>query len=78
MPTGQTHIVTFDDIRDYLASKARTAGEKGDLWERVTAWFLRNDPEWRQVVGRVWRWDDAGNPMRTGHEDRDGRRARAR
>ena len=22
----------------------------------------------RQVVGRVWRWNDSDNPLRTGHE----------
>lgn len=68
MPTDQIRIVTFDDVLSYLASHERTAHDKGDLWERVTAWYLRNDPELRQVVGHVWRWDDLENPLRTGRD----------
>lgn len=68
MGVGQTRIVTFQDVLDYMASHDRTNHEKGDLWERVVAWYLRSDPEMRQVVGEVWRWDDPGNPMRTGHD----------
>lgn len=65
---GQTRIVTFDDMMGYLSSQDHANAEKGDLWERVTAWYLRNDPTVRQVVGRVWRWNDSDNPLRTGHE----------
>lgn len=68
MTTGQTKIVTFDDVMDYLSSHDRTNVEKGDLWERVTAWYMRNDPAMRQVVGRVWRWSDPENPLYTGHD----------
>ncbi|RHB55749.1 helicase [Olsenella sp. AM39-30AC] len=68
MTTGQTRIVTFDDVMGYLSSHDRTNAEKGDLWERVTAWYLRNDPAMRQVVGRVWRWNDSDNPLRAGHD----------
>jgi predicted helicase len=65
---GRTRIVTFDDVMGYLSSRDRTNAEKGDLWERVTAWYLRNDPAMRQIVGRVWHWNDSDNPLRTGHE----------
>lgn len=68
MATDQTRIVTFDDVLDYMASHERTKHDKGDLWERVCAWYLRNDPQMQQVVGTVWRWDDADNPLRTGHD----------
>lgn len=68
MPTDQIRIVTFDDVLSYFASHERTTHDKGDLWERVTAWYLRNDPELRQVVGHVWRWDDLENPLRTGRD----------
>lgn len=68
MAADQTRIVTLDDVLEYMASHDRTKHEKGDLWERVTAWFLRNDPEMQQVMGRVWRWDDPENPKRTGHD----------
>ena len=68
MDANQERIVTFADVLDYMGSHERTKHEKGDLWERVCAWYLRNDPEMRQVVGKVWRWDDAENPLRTGHD----------
>ena len=63
-----TGIVTFGDVLAYMGSHERTTHDKGDLWERVCAWYLRNDPEMRQVVGAVWRWDDQDNPLRTGHD----------
>ncbi len=68
MATDQTRIVTFDDVLKYMGSHERSNHEKGDLWERVCAWYLRNDPQMRQVVGTVWRWDDPANPLRTGHD----------
>ena len=68
MAVGQIRIVTFDDVLEYMSSHERTSHDKGDLWERVCAWYLRNDPEMQQVVGRVWRWDDTDNPLHTGHD----------
>ena len=64
----QARIVTFGDVVDYMGSHDRTKHDKGDLWERVCSWYLRNDPEMCQVVGAVWRWDDSDNPLRTGHD----------
>lgn len=68
MAVDQTRIVALEDVLDYMGSHERTKRDKGDLWERVCAWYLRNDPEMRQVVGDVWRWDDPENPLRTGHD----------
>ena len=68
MAMDQTRIVTFGDVVDYMGSHDRTKHDKGDLWERVCSWYLRNDPEMCQVVGAVWRWDDSDNPLRTGHD----------
>ncbi len=68
MAVDQTRIVTFADVLDYMGSHERTKHDKGDLWERVCAWYLRNDPQMQQVVGMVWRWDDPENPLRTGHD----------
>lgn len=68
MSAEQIRIVTFDDVMDYLGSHNHSNTEKGELWERVTAWYLRNDPTLRQVVGKVWRWNDPNNPMHTGHD----------
>lgn len=30
----------------------------GKLFERLTKWFLENDPEYRAQFARVWLWDD--------------------
>ena len=68
MAVGQTRIVAFDEVLDYLSSNDRSPQDKGELWERVTTWYLRNDPALGQVVGRVWRWNDPDNPLRTGHD----------
>ena len=68
MDADQERIVTLSDVLDYMGSHERTNSQKGDLWERVCAWYLRNDPEMRQCVGEVWRWDDPENPLRTGHD----------
>lgn len=68
MDANQERIAALDDVLAYMESHERTTHDKGDMWERVCAWYLRNDPEIQQVVGRVWRWDDAENPLRTGHD----------
>lgn len=65
---NQTKIVTFEDVLEYMSSHEKSKHDKGDLWERVCTWYLKNDPEMRQVIGAVWRWDDAENPLRTGHD----------
>ncbi len=65
---NQTKIITFEDVLEYMSSHEKSKHDKGDLWERVCTWYLKNDPEMRQVVGAVWRWDDVENPLRTGHD----------
>ncbi|EFG32385.2 hypothetical protein HMPREF9017_01287 [Parascardovia denticolens F0305] len=33
------------------------------LWERVSRWYLRNDPEMQQFIGRVWKATDPDCPI---------------
>lgn len=64
----QQTITSIFDVLDYIEHMSKSAKEKGDLWERVTAWYLRNDPQSQQVVGRVWRWSDSDNPLYDGQD----------
>ncbi len=47
---------------------SKSTKERGDLWERVTAWYLRNDPQSQQTMGRVWLWSDPANPLHNGQD----------
>lgn len=64
----QQTITSIFDVLDYIEHMSKSAKEKGDLWERITAWYLRNDPQSQQVVGRVWRWSDSDNPLYDGQD----------
>jgi predicted helicase len=66
--SGQDHITTFDDVFTYMQLHQRDTSDKGDLWERVCTWFLRNDPEQQQTIGKVWRWNEKANPLYDGHD----------
>ena len=47
---------------------SKSTKERGGLWERVTAWYLRNDPQSQQTMGRVWLWSDPANPLHDGQD----------
>lgn len=32
--------------------------KKGGQFEKITQWFLENDPEWQAKIDKVWLWDD--------------------
>ena len=64
----QQTITSIFDVLDYIEHMSKSAKEKGDMWERITAWYLRNDPQSQQVVGRVWRWSDSDNPLYDGQD----------
>lgn len=66
MQSDQAAIVTIYDVLDYIDTHCKSAQEKGDMWERVTAWYLRNDPQSQQTMGTVWRWEDSENPKHDG------------
>lgn len=46
----QQTITSIFDVLDYIEHMSKSAKEKGDMWERITAWYLRNDPQSQQVV----------------------------
>ena len=62
----QLSINSVYDVIDYIDMTAKTATERGEMWEKATTFYLRHDPEMRQVMGKVWRWPDA--PTNDGHD----------
>lgn len=46
------------DLLERLDSVARTNKEKGELFERFAAAYLRHDPYYGQRFSKVWRWSD--------------------
>lgn len=59
-------VSSIYDVIDYIRTHAKSTVEQGELWERVTTYYLRFDPEQSQMMGRVWRWEDA--PTNDGHD----------
>ena len=59
-------INSIYDVIDYIDETAKSTVERGEMWEKVTTYYLRSDPQQRQVMGEVWRWADA--PTNTGHD----------
>jgi predicted helicase len=39
-------------------SLSADSNKKGEQFERITKWFLENDPEWSSKIDRVWLWND--------------------
>lgn len=60
------NLTTVYDVIDYINEHAKTAVERGSWWERAVVFYLRNDPEMRQIMGDVRLWADA--PTNDGHD----------
>lgn len=60
MPQQPTLTSIYDAI-DYIYANCHSDKQKGDMFERVSAYYLRSDPQLSQVMGKVWLWDD--NPL---------------
>ena len=66
-------------LADLLSQLDPRPGVRGRQFERICAWYLRNAPEYRERIGKVWLWSewsgawaaDAGIDLVA--EDRDGR-----
>ncbi|MGV0069405.1 Helicase associated domain protein [Mycobacterium colombiense] len=41
-----------------LATLAVDHQERGRQFEHICSWYLRNDPQYRSILRRVWLWDD--------------------
>jgi len=39
-------------------SLSADTNKKGKQFERITKWFLENDPEWQSKIDKVWLWND--------------------
>ncbi|MEI6334848.1 MAG: Helicase associated domain protein [Methylococcaceae bacterium] len=39
-------------------SLSADSNKKGEQFERITKWFLENDPEWKSKIDKVWLWND--------------------
>lgn len=57
---------TIYDVIAYIDGNAQSSYSQGEMWEKVTTYYLRNDPQQQQLMGQVWRWDDA--PTNTGQD----------
>ena len=53
-------------VIEYIGEHAKNAVERGAWWERAVMFYLRHDPEMRQVMGDVRLWEDA--PTNDGHD----------
>jgi Restriction endonuclease len=66
-------------LADLLSQLDARPGVRGRQFERICAWYLRNAPEYRERIGKVWLWSewsgawaaDAGIDLVA--EERDGR-----
>ncbi|MEE1044347.1 MAG: type ISP restriction/modification enzyme [Olegusella sp.] len=68
MNLGQERLKTSSiyDVIEYIERTAKNTHDKGDMWERATLFWLRNDRQQRAQMGEVWLWDDA--PTNDGHD----------
>ncbi|WP_067937020.1 DEAD/DEAH box helicase [Alicyclobacillus kakegawensis] len=55
------------DVLNQLRRIARTTREQGDIFERLMKAFLQQDPQYKQLFSRVWRWMEW--PGRNGRVD---------
>src|SRR5450631_1591001 len=45
-------------FQDLVARLDARADVRGRQFERICVWYLRNAPEYRSQIARVWLWDD--------------------
>lgn len=46
-------------VIEYIGDHYKSTKEKGDMWERAVVFYLRHDPEMRQIMSDVRLWEDA-------------------
>ena len=60
-------IAGVNDVIDYIYTTYHDERQKGDMWERVSRYYLLSDPQYSNLVGTVWLWADAPtNDLGTG------------
>ena len=50
--------MTFQDLLDQLSEAAQTSHDKGTLFERLIADYLRIDPQYAMWLSDVWLWNE--------------------
>lgn len=60
------NVTSVCDVIDYINDHAKSAVERGSRRERAVVFYLRHDPEMRQIMGDVRLWADA--PTNDGHD----------
>lgn len=59
--------MNFEEMLARLREHARTARDKGSLFERLMAGYVKTEPRYADLFDEVWRWEDW--PFRwTGHD----------
>ena len=51
--------LTIHDVITWINDHYYTTKDKGDWWEKATIWYLKNDPEMRQLMDDVHLWNTA-------------------
>ena len=46
-------------VIDYIGTHCKTTTEKGAMWEKAVVFYLRHDPEMRQLMSDVRLWEDS-------------------
>ena len=50
---------TVYEAIDYIRNTATSERDKGTKYERLTRFFLKNDPLWKSKLSDVWMWENA-------------------
>ena len=50
---------TIYDALEYIRMNATSEKDKGTQFERLTRFFLKNDPLWKSRFSEVWMWSNA-------------------
>ncbi|MDD1608261.1 MAG: hypothetical protein LUQ18_07165, partial [Methylococcaceae bacterium] len=45
-------------IHHLLKQLSPDSNTKGKQFEKITQWFLQNEPEWQAKIEKVWLWAD--------------------
>ncbi len=56
-PLIKTHR-PMPTIHHLLSQLSPDSNTKGKQFEKITQWFLENEPEWQAKIEKVWLWDD--------------------
>ncbi|MCX7066707.1 MAG: Helicase associated domain protein [Methylococcales bacterium] len=56
----------MSSFQTLLNSLSPDSNTKGKQFEKITKWFLENDPVWKAQIDKVWLWDDY--PARWGRD----------